>query len=73
MVAKDPLFGHWTVKKFSATVVDDIWPEVTFFTLVATGALYSVITTMMSYEYNASRLCRFAEDECGFGVCLISF
>lgn len=41
MVAKDPLFGHWTAKKFSATVLDDIWPEVTFFTLVATGALLS--------------------------------
>ena len=26
---------------------------------------YSVITVMTSYEYNASRLCRFAEDECG--------
>ena len=37
MVAKDPLFGHWTAKKFAATVLDDIWPEVIFFTLVATG------------------------------------
>ncbi|PPQ90098.1 hypothetical protein CVT25_012262 [Psilocybe cyanescens] len=37
MVANNPLFrGTWTAKKFGATVVDDIWPEVTFFTLVAT-------------------------------------
>jgi len=36
MVAKNPLFvGRWTWKKFGATVVDDIWPEVTFFTLIS--------------------------------------
>ncbi|KAJ7509434.1 Bestrophin, RFP-TM, chloride channel-domain-containing protein [Mycena galericulata] len=37
MVTKDPLFrGGWTMKKFSATVINDIWPEVAFFTAVAT-------------------------------------
>ncbi|KAF8908575.1 Bestrophin, RFP-TM, chloride channel-domain-containing protein [Gymnopilus junonius] len=37
MVAKNPLFhGTWTAKKLGATVVDDIWPEVGFFTLIAT-------------------------------------
>ncbi|KAF8157097.1 Bestrophin, RFP-TM, chloride channel-domain-containing protein [Crassisporium funariophilum] len=37
MVANNPLFrGRWTAKKFGATVVDDIWPEVIFFTLIAT-------------------------------------
>ncbi|KAF9038437.1 Bestrophin, RFP-TM, chloride channel-domain-containing protein [Panaeolus papilionaceus] len=37
MVASNPLFvGRWTWKKFGATVIDDIWPEVSFFTLVAT-------------------------------------
>ncbi|KAF9525224.1 Bestrophin, RFP-TM, chloride channel-domain-containing protein [Crepidotus variabilis] len=37
MVVKNPLFsGRWTAKKFGATVLDDTWPEVTFFTLFAT-------------------------------------
>jgi Bestrophin. len=39
MVAKNPLFhGRWTIKKFNATVINDIWPEVFFFTLIATSA-----------------------------------
>lgn len=38
MVAANPLFrGRWTLKKFNATVVNDIWPEVAFFSLVATS------------------------------------
>ncbi|KAJ3504923.1 hypothetical protein NLJ89_g7684 [Agrocybe chaxingu] len=37
MVAQNPLFsGRWTWKKFGATVLDDIWPEVIVFTLFAT-------------------------------------
>jgi ion channel-forming bestrophin family protein len=37
MVAEDPLFhGGWSLKKFNATVINDIWPETAFFTLVAT-------------------------------------
>jgi hypothetical protein len=43
MVANNPLFsGRWTLKKFNATVVNDIWPEVLFFTGVATGELFPV-------------------------------
>lgn len=35
MVAANPLFvGGGYYKKFKATVVNDIWPEVLFFTLV---------------------------------------
>ncbi|KJA18765.1 hypothetical protein HYPSUDRAFT_44932 [Hypholoma sublateritium FD-334 SS-4] len=52
MVAKDPLFGHWTAKKFSATVLDDIWPEVTFFTLVAT--VVSVVSLKTSVDLGVS-------------------
>lgn len=38
MVAHNPLFhGRWTLKKFNATVVNDIWPEVLFFSAVATS------------------------------------
>ncbi|KAJ7611145.1 Bestrophin, RFP-TM, chloride channel-domain-containing protein, partial [Mycena rosella] len=37
MVATNPLFqGGWTMRKFNATVINDIWPEVAFFTLIAT-------------------------------------
>ncbi|KAH9477633.1 UPF0187 protein [Psilocybe cubensis] len=37
MVSSNPLFrGTWTARKFQATVINDIWPEVAFFTLVAT-------------------------------------
>lgn len=34
MVARDPI---WTLKRFSATIIDDVWPEVLLFTLVATA------------------------------------
>ena len=38
MVAANPLFvGGNVSRKFRATVVNDIWPEVLFFTLVATS------------------------------------
>lgn len=38
MVARNPLFsGRFTIKKFNATVINDIWPEVFFFTAVATA------------------------------------
>jgi len=43
MVAEDPLFhGGWSLKKFNATVINDIWPETAFFTLVA--AVVAIIT-----------------------------
>ncbi|KAF8629373.1 hypothetical protein AX17_005669 [Amanita inopinata Kibby_2008] len=36
MVAHNPLFqGKWTAKRYRATVINDIWPEVLFFTLIA--------------------------------------
>jgi putative membrane protein len=35
MVASNPLFNGWSLKKFNATVINDVWPEVSFFTLVA--------------------------------------
>ncbi|KAJ6608293.1 UPF0187-domain-containing protein [Mycena sp. CBHHK59/15] len=45
MVAQNPLLrGGWTMKKFNATVVNDIWPEVAFFTLIAT--MVATITEM---------------------------
>jgi ion channel-forming bestrophin family protein len=45
MVAENPLFrGGFTLRKFNATVVNDIWPEVMFFTAVA--AAVSVVTEM---------------------------
>lgn len=37
MVANNPLFrGRWNAKRFQATVINDVWPEVAFFTLFAT-------------------------------------
>jgi len=37
MVADNPLFrGRWTFKRFNAMVINDIWPEVLFFSLIAT-------------------------------------
>ncbi|KAL4257470.1 Voltage-dependent anion channel-forming protein YneE/VCCN1/2-like protein [Pleurotus pulmonarius] len=47
MVAHNPLFhGRWTLKKFNATVVNDIWPEVLFFSAVAT--MVYLVSTMTS-------------------------
>ena len=42
MVAANPLFegSIFSVKKFQATVINDIWPEVFFFTLVATSTRF---------------------------------
>ncbi|KAF9525416.1 Bestrophin, RFP-TM, chloride channel-domain-containing protein [Crepidotus variabilis] len=36
MVSSNPLFRKWSIKKFQATVINDIWVEVAFFSLVAT-------------------------------------
>ncbi|KAJ7727755.1 UPF0187-domain-containing protein [Mycena metata] len=45
MVAENPLFrGGWSMRKFNATVINDIWPEVFFFTGIAT--MVSIITEM---------------------------
>ena len=53
MVAANPLFrGSWTIKKLQATVVNDIWPEVLFFSLVATSKstpiLFSGLSNMLA-------------------------
>ncbi|KAJ7486630.1 UPF0187-domain-containing protein [Mycena latifolia] len=48
MVASNPLFKGWSIKKFNATVINDVWPEVTFFTLVAT--MVAMVTRMTSHS-----------------------
>ncbi|KAF8810930.1 UPF0187-domain-containing protein [Phlegmacium glaucopus] len=49
MVASNPLFrGGLTLKKFEATVINDIWPEVTFFTLIAT--MVSLVSSKTSHH-----------------------
>jgi hypothetical protein len=55
MVAQNPLFiGRFTLKKFQATVLNDIWPEVLFFTAVATGQIprYIMITNVLELTSN---------------------
>lgn len=45
MVATNPLFsGRWTAKRFQATVVNDIWPEVVFFS--AWAAMVTLVTEL---------------------------
>ncbi|KAJ7181151.1 Bestrophin, RFP-TM, chloride channel-domain-containing protein [Mycena filopes] len=48
MVASNPLFKGWSLKKFNATVINDVWPEVSFFTLVA--AMVAMVTRMTSHS-----------------------
>ncbi|KAK0228314.1 Bestrophin, RFP-TM, chloride channel-domain-containing protein [Armillaria fumosa] len=46
MVAYNPVLrGKWTIKKFNATVINDIWPEVLFFSAVATMVTFVSIKT----------------------------
>jgi predicted membrane chloride channel (bestrophin family) len=53
MVSGNPLFrGGWNAKKFGATVIDDIWPEVIFFTLVAT--VVSLVSLKTSVDLGVS-------------------
>ncbi|KAF9041401.1 Bestrophin, RFP-TM, chloride channel-domain-containing protein [Panaeolus papilionaceus] len=53
MVAANPLFrGRWTWKKFGATVIDDIWPEVTFFTCMA--AVVTLVSKKTSVNLGVS-------------------
>lgn len=53
MVATNPLFrGGFSIKKFNATVINDIWPEVLFFTLVAT--MVSLVSDMTSHKLSIS-------------------
>ncbi|KAF7356016.1 hypothetical protein MVEN_00931000 [Mycena venus] len=48
MVASNPLFSGWSIKKFNATVVNDVWPEVSFFTLVA--AMVALVTKLTPHS-----------------------
>ncbi|KAF5383205.1 hypothetical protein D9615_004939 [Tricholomella constricta] len=49
MVAQNPLFhGRWTMKRFNATVINDIWPEVLFFTLIAT--MVTLVSKMTPHQ-----------------------
>ncbi|KAJ6481054.1 Bestrophin, RFP-TM, chloride channel-domain-containing protein [Mycena sanguinolenta] len=48
MVASNPLFSSWSLKKFNATVINDVWPEVAFFSLVAT--MVSLVTKLTSHS-----------------------
>ena len=44
MVSSNPLYrGGITRKKIEATVINDIWPEVLFFTLVATSNYFVTV------------------------------
>ncbi|KAF8801148.1 UPF0187-domain-containing protein [Phlegmacium glaucopus] len=38
MVARDPI-SSWTLRKFSATIIGDVWPEVLLFTIIATAVV----------------------------------
>ncbi|KAJ6478126.1 Bestrophin, RFP-TM, chloride channel-domain-containing protein [Mycena vitilis] len=48
MVASNPVMSGWSLKKFNATVINDVWPEVTFFTGVA--AMVALVTKMTSHS-----------------------
>ncbi|KAF9554665.1 hypothetical protein CPC08DRAFT_712723 [Agrocybe pediades] len=52
MVASNPLFRKWTLKKFGATVLDDIWPEVIFFTSIA--VVVDLVSTKTSTNLGVS-------------------
>lgn len=53
MVSSNPLFRNgFTRKKFEATVINDIWPEVLFFTLVAT--MVALVSSMTSHDLGIS-------------------
>ncbi|KAH9941269.1 Bestrophin, RFP-TM, chloride channel-domain-containing protein [Epithele typhae] len=52
MVAQNPLFVGWSLRKFKATVINDIWPEVLFFTLVAT--MVSLVSEMTTHKLAVS-------------------
>jgi len=54
MVASDPLFVGWSIKKFNATVINDVWPEVIFFTLVST--MVALVTKMTSHSLGISNV-----------------
>ncbi|KAL1938826.1 hypothetical protein VTO73DRAFT_11206 [Trametes versicolor] len=52
MVAQNPLFAGWSLKKFKATVINDIWPEVLFFSGVAT--MVTLVSEMTPHKLSVS-------------------
>ncbi|KAI0819472.1 UPF0187-domain-containing protein [Trametes gibbosa] len=52
MVASNPLFVGWSLKKFKATVINDIWPEVLFFSGVAT--MVTLVSEMTRHKLSFS-------------------
>lgn len=55
MVAHNPLFsGRWTLEKFQATVINDIWPETAFFTLIALSTCCLLPVSILSSEHNST-------------------
>ncbi|KAJ7625807.1 UPF0187-domain-containing protein [Roridomyces roridus] len=44
----NPMFSGWSLKKFNATVINDVWPETFFFTLVAT--MVALVTKLTSHN-----------------------
>ncbi|KAF5363089.1 hypothetical protein D9758_012627 [Tetrapyrgos nigripes] len=58
MVAKNPLLsGRISLrKKFMATVINDIWPDIMFFTLVATAVHLVTTKTSLDLEVNNALL-----------------
>ena len=52
MVSANPLFrGGFTFKKFEATVINSIWPEILFFTLVATSKYFVTVVSDCTVEF----------------------
>ncbi|KAJ7056306.1 UPF0187-domain-containing protein [Mycena amicta] len=54
MVASNPLFVGWSFKKFNATVINDVWPEVFLFSGVAT--MVACVTKMTSHHLGISNV-----------------
>ncbi|CAK5270022.1 unnamed protein product [Mycena citricolor] len=52
MVASNPLYSGWSVQKFQATVINDVWPEVLFFSSVA--AMVSAVTQLTKHSLGIS-------------------
>lgn len=48
MPAANPLFSSWSLKKFRATVFNDIWPEVLFFSAIAASKSSILLTCTSS-------------------------
>ncbi|KAF9025750.1 hypothetical protein BDZ89DRAFT_1114137 [Hymenopellis radicata] len=58
MVAYNSVFpGKWMIKTFNATVINDIWPEVLFFTAVSVMVPFVSIKTdhLLAYGYQEGR------------------